>query len=443
MKSAFETINKNKMFNEGENIGIACSGGSDSICLLHFLNSNKELWHINVFAVNVNHNIRQNSINDTLFVNEFCKKNSIPLFTTEINWESLIQNTNMSSTENIARKARYNFFESLLNEKKLDKICLAHHQSDQVETILLNILRGTGLNGAGGMKVVSNNYLRPLLNTTKEEILQYISDNNLNYVTDESNYDTNYSRNFLRQNIIPMLQTKFPATLQNISQFGNKCREDNDYIECCVKNENIIYGYDFVKLPLSIFSKSESIYNRAILRAFRHLNAQIDIEEKHINLIYNIAQGQINKIDLPNNTSCVKEDNYIVIYLKNCLNNIYKFDENSTTNFNDICNIQIVKSSNIIENNTLKFDIDKLPDDLIWRKKQNGDIFTKINGKTQKLKDFLIERKIPKRNRDKLPVLAKDNIVYIVANIEICDKIKINKNTEHVFQVLIDKNFKE
>lgn len=443
MKSLLETIQNYKLFNSGEKIGVACSGGSDSMCLLHFLNKHKAQFGIEVFAINVNHLIRENSINDTIFVENFCSTNSIPLFKIEIDCLKLKQQNNQSSLENIARKARYNFFNSLLENGSVDKICLAHHQSDQAETILLNILRGAGINGASGMDIISNRYIRPLLFSTKEEVLEYLNTNNIEFVTDESNFDVNYTRNFIRQLVMPLLKTRFPRAEKNICAFGSKCKNDNDFINSQVPVENLIINSDYVKIPLHCFDNDESIVNRIIYESFKALNCQNDMELKHILLVKEIAVQTLKKTELPNNLNCIKENNFVVIYKNLQCNNEYKF-ECKDFNFNNLCDIIIEKcTSNQIKKGVLKFDYDKLPSNTIWRTRKEGDIFTKVNGKTQKLKDFLIERKIPQRNRSVIPVLAKGNEVFICGNLEISDKIKVEKNSKNVYKIKIEKNFKE
>ena len=442
MKSLYNTIVNNNLFLPKEKIGVACSGGSDSMSLLHFLLKNKDKFGIAVCAINVNHNIRKNSADDSLFVKNFCKKNNIDYYEKSVDCLSLKDKYNISSLENVARMARYQFFDYLLQNGTVDKICLAHHMSDQAETILLNILRGSGIKGASGMSMISGKYIRPMLNTTKEEILDYIAKNDIDYVTDQTNFDTSYSRNFLRQLVLPLLKTRFVGVEKNLCAFGEKCYNDNTYLEDILPIEKIICKNDCIIIPNECFSLNSVILNRLIKKCFELLNAQVDIEKKHIMLVNDVMLNKKNRVLLPNNIACERQHNDIIIYHNYDVLKEYQFTIGKI-NFNDICTIDIIKDIPVIEKGILKFDIEKLPDGCAWRKRKNGDVIKKINGKTQKLKDFLIDRKIPKYIRDAIPVLAKDNNVFICGNIEISDTIKIDKNSKKVYKIFIDKNFKE
>ena len=172
------------------------------------------------------------------------------------------------------------------------------------------------------------------------------------------------------------------------------------------------------------------------------MEAQTDIENKHIEIIKSMEYKSSCRVCLPNNIICQYENGYLVFYRQKLADRCYDFDLNPI-NFNNICNIEIKSTTPRIEKNKLVFDMDKLPKGVVWRKRRQGDFIFKINGTKQKLKDFLIERKIPIRNREFLPVLAFQNEIYICANIDICDKIKIDKNSKNAFNISIDYNFKE
>lgn len=445
MDSVIETIIKNNLFKKNEKIGVACSGGSDSICLLHLLNKNKDLLGIEVFAINIDHQIRENSQSDSLFVKEFCEKFSIPLFFTKVDCLKEQEKSKDSSLENVARKLRYNFFNSLLDSGKVDKICLAHHQNDQAETILLNIFRGSGINGAKGMDIVSGKYVRPLLNNTKDEILEYLKVNELKYVTDETNLSTDYTRNFLRLLVVPLLETRFPKVQKNICSFGKKCKQDNDFINSIIKKQvsGLEYKGDYVYLDKCIFENEKSIINRCIYETLKYLNSTVDIETKHYDIIISVFKDEkVNKAMLPNDLICEKDRQGVVIYKKNTCDKEYNFTTNEI-NYNNYCKILCEKSCNSVEKGKIKFDLDKIPSSAVWRKRRSGDIFHKVNGSEKKLKDFLVEKRISNRNKDLIPVLANGNEILICGNIEIAESIKISENSKKIYEIMIDKNFKE
>ncbi|MGN1208361.1 MAG: tRNA lysidine(34) synthetase TilS [Christensenellales bacterium] len=273
MQSVIKTINKYKMFKHGDVVGVACSGGIDSMSLLHFLNSIKDDYDIEIVAINVDHSIRENSAKDTLFVQSYCNENHIRFYKFKID-SIKIASENKMSLEEAARKGRYGVFDSLISRGIVDKICLGHHIQDQAETILLNIFRGAGLNGAKGMDFVRGYYLRPMLNTTKLEINQYAGVNEIPYVEDDTNFDETYSRNYLRNIIMPKLRMKWQNLDKNLVDFGNICKEDDEYIKSQMFFDSVIESDNLVRIPLSYFIYPNPVVNRLILKELEYLKSK-------------------------------------------------------------------------------------------------------------------------------------------------------------------------
>ena len=223
-----KTIENNNLFLKNEKIGVAVSGGIDSMCLLHYLNKNKDILNISILAITVNHCLRENGASDVKFVEKYCLENNIPCKSFKVDAGMYAKNNKLTIEEG-ARLVRYGVFDSLLERKIVDKICLAHHSLDQAETILLNLLRGTGLNGAMGMEIKRDNFVRPLLYTDKSEIISYAEINNIPYITDETNYNTEFARNFLRNEIFPQLKKRWPNVEKNLVNFGKICKFFNLY----------------------------------------------------------------------------------------------------------------------------------------------------------------------------------------------------------------------
>ena len=153
MQKVLDVILKNKLINAGETIGVACSGGRDSMCLLAFLNSISSEYNFKVVAINIDHDLRENSKNESAFVVDYCNKNGIKVLSYKLNVRKFCEERKLG-LEQGARDARYRVFASLIKNKVVNKIALGHHLQDQAETILLNIFRGAGLNGASGMSFV-------------------------------------------------------------------------------------------------------------------------------------------------------------------------------------------------------------------------------------------------------------------------------------------------
>ena len=186
MDRILDYIKANKLIKQGEIIGVATSGGRDSMALLHFLNENREALNCQIIAINIDHCIREHSAADSAFVMEYCKENNIKAYTFKVDAVKLSREEKLS-VEAGARNARYNTFEALIKKGLVDKIALAHHLYDQSETILLNLLRGCGLSGAKGMEPMRDNkYIRPMLQVPREEIMAYIDEFAIPFVEDET-----------------------------------------------------------------------------------------------------------------------------------------------------------------------------------------------------------------------------------------------------------------
>ncbi len=443
MQEVIKTINKYKMIKKGETIGVACSGGADSMCLLHLLNSIKDDYDIEVVAINVDHSIRENSSSDTQFVKDYCAKNHIRLYKFKI--DSLkIASENKICLEEGARMGRYGVFESLISRGIIDKIALGHHLQDQSETILLNIFRGSGLNGASGMEYVRGNYIRPLLDVTKLQILQYNTQNEVSFVDDETNFDDTYSRNFLRNIIMPKLRQKWSNIDKNLIDFGKICKEDDEFIKSQMMLDGIIEEKNLVRIPLSYFLFSNSIVNRMILQELTHLKANKDIEKKHLHIIKEMAKEAQNgvKISLPNNLLIHKEYDFITISVKEQKQKLaethFKLGHIELINFGAIS----VRKTNkfILEENAHLIDFNKLPKNCVIRTRKEGDKFTKFGGGEKKLKDYFIDKKIPQRLRSEIPLICKDNEVFCVLGYEISEKVKIDENTTCAYHILVNRN---
>lgn len=437
MKKVFSIIKDKKIFKTGDTIGVAVSGGLDSMGMLHFLNENKEFWDIEVVAINVDHCIREKSSQDSFFVQDFCRNNHIRCHRFRVDALKIAREKNMG-VEEAAREARYGVFDALIKKGIVDKICIAHHLIDQAETIILNIFRGAGLSGAGGMDYIRGQYVRPFLDLSKEEIAAYAYKNMVPHVEDESNHDSVYNRNFLRNEIFPKLRQRWPGIDQNIVSFGKSCKQDDKYIMSQATTDAIIVEANLVKIPLNYFIYHPSVTYRIISYALQKIGAYYDIERKHIELIKNLANAANGKkLDLPNGLTAIKEYEYISITQKEkqVIAEQYKFGTGKF-NFADIFEISTRRTKKLnLENDVQLIDCKKLPKTAVWRVREKGDSFEKFGGGTKPLRAYLIDKKVPARLRDKLPVLADENEVYVILGVEISDKVKIDHETTFAYAI--------
>ena len=445
MENVIEYIKEHKMIKSGEIIGVACSGGRDSISLLHYLNSIKAELDCEVVAINVDHGIRQLSALDTEFVMQFCKDHKIRAY--KFKGEALkVAKEEKLTVEQAARKARYGIFETVIQKGVCDKIALAHHMYDQAETVLLNILRGAGLNGARGMEPVRDGiYIRPLLATPRENIMAYIDEFGLEYVDDETNKDTTYSRNYLRNIVMPALRRHFHGADRSLVNFAELCKKDDNFINSKIDTNTMIETKEYVKVPLSYFYQDEAIVNRILKKVFDKFSRQ-DFERRHIDIVRSFAveAENGNMITLPFKVKALKEYDYIIIgYIKK-KENIGEYPFQSGKLKIEGYGIIRSTSSKVLTEPKIHqhiVDAEKLPNNAVWRFRQEGDTFAPLGlGGTKKLKEYFIDKKVPQRMRNEIPVLAVGNKILAVADIEIADEIKVTSETKRFYKINYEKD---
>ena len=443
MERILKDIQNNNLIEKGNKIAVACSGGKDSMSLLHFLWNNKKELGIEVVAVNVDHNLREASEADSQFVVNYCNKNGIKVYTFKVNAKQFAIDKKLT-IEQSARECRYRVFKSLVSKKIVDKIALAHHMQDQAETILLNIFRGTGIAGASGMEYVRDNiYIRPMLNVSKAEISAYVMMNEIPYVEDETNNDSEFNRNYIRNQIMPLIRTRWANADSAIVNFGKNCRQDEQYIQSIINEDAMMVEDGMVRIYSTYFIYPDAYVFRLILKALKKIGLSSNIERKHLKMIKSMAIEAENgtKISLPNGLSVIKEYTYITFTNRKIKqsNKTYPFAKGKI----DIKNFGLIETMV-----TRKFDIgaythlidaNKLPKNTMWRCRKDGDMFEKFGGGTKSLSDYLIDKKVPVRLRSVLPVLAVDNEIYIIAGIEISEKLKVDKDTKTAYGINVKR----
>jgi tRNA(Ile)-lysidine synthase len=444
VEKILDFIKKNNLIKAGEVIGVGVSGGIDSMCLLHFLNANKQLLDIDVVAIHVNHGIREESDDEARFVLQKCREMGVRVYKFTIDSPKIAKDRKLS-LETAAREGRYGVFEALVKKDIVDKIALAHHQSDQAETILMHIFRGCGVSGARGMEPVRDKiYIRPMLPVSKEEITDYASRNNIEFVEDASNMDTSYARNYVRNVIMKDIVQKWPNAIEAINNFAQAVSDDDDYIKSMVDTNSLLVDEKLVQMPCSYFYGSSAIYSRIVFRALKLIGVTKDIERKHIEMIKELATQMENgkKIKLPYEITVSKEYDFLTFennYVeKPTLYRMLKCEEFDAPNFGKVV-VKRAKTDKMNEDGALYFDYRKVPKDARWRYREEGDIFEKFGGGTKKLKSFLIDKKIPVRLRDYIPVLASGNEVYVIAGVEISEKVRVDKDAPTCFKLKVEK----
>lgn len=443
MDEILDFIKEKKLIKPGEVIGVGVSGGIDSMCLLHFLNANKQALDIDVVAIHVNHGIREEAEAESRFVLQKCKEMGVRTYKFSIDAPKLAKERSLS-LESAAREGRYGVFEALVKKDIVDKIALAHHQSDQAETILMHIFRGSGLAGARGMEPIRDKiYIRPMLPVSKEEIAEYAAINNIEYVEDSSNKDNSYSRNFIRNVVMKKVLEKWPNAIEAINNFAKAVCDDDDYIKSRLDTNSLLVDDKVVQMPCSYFSSSSSVYSRIVFKVLDLIGARKDIERKHIEMIKDLAFAENGKkIKLPNDVVVSKEYDFLTFVNtfveKPTLSKPLEIGDFEAKNFGRVV-INRISTKRPREGGALYFDHRKVPKDARWRYREDGDVFEKFGGGTKKLKSFLIDRKIPVRVRDYIPVLASGNEVFVIAGVEVSEKVRVDDDVPTCFRLTVEK----
>ena len=303
-----KTIEKYNMINNGEKVVVAVSGGPDSICLLNILNNIKDKLNIKIVVAHVNHSLREEANEETEYVKNFCKKLNIECYIKKVDILEISKKKKIG-TEEAGRKERYNFFDEVFSKTKSDRIATAHNLNDNAETVLMNIIRGSGLSGLKGIeKVRDYKYIRPLIEISRKEIEEYCKENKLEPKYDKSNKENIYTRNKIRNILIPLLEKEFnPNIVKSISKLSELAKLDNEYFNNIIKSEynriKLEENNNEIILNLKEFNKLNNVIkSRLIIYTItRIFGSSQGIEKIHIDDIIKLCGNNIgNKYLIPN-----------------------------------------------------------------------------------------------------------------------------------------------
>lgn len=299
-EQVIDTIKKYNLIKENDSIVIGVSGGPDSICLLHILNEIKNELNFKIYVAHINHMIREEADSETEYVKEFCKNLGIECYIKRIDVVEIANNLKRG-TEETGRQIRYEFFNEILEKTNSNKIATAHNNNDKVETILMNILRGSGTSGLKGIEAIRDNmYIRPLINTSREEIEEYCETNKLEPKIDESNNENIYTRNKIRNIVIPYIKQEFnPNIIKTINRLSEVANEENEYLNKVTENEFnkllLEKANNSYVLNLKDFNKLELVIKRRVILYTINelLSSTTGIEKVNIDDIIKLCNNNI------------------------------------------------------------------------------------------------------------------------------------------------------
>ncbi|MCT4508979.1 MAG: tRNA lysidine(34) synthetase TilS [Tepidibacter sp.] len=452
-----DTIKKYNLVNDGDKIILGVSGGPDSICMLHILNYLKDEFNIKIYAAHLNHKIRGiEAQKDAMYVAKICDIIRVPCFIRAIDVPAYCKEKGVSLEEG-ARILRYNMFFEIKEKISADKIAIAQNINDQAETVIMRIMRGTGLQGLKGIQYKrEDGIIRPLLDIDREDIEKYCEQNNLAPRIDQTNLEEIYTRNKIRLKLIPYMVENFnPNLKESISRMTNLLKDDSDFImeesnksfnDICNKISDNTISLDIDKF----INTHKALKNRIIRKCIDFVLGDIKgIEQKHIQDVNNLINSHKNnlRIDLPKGLLVYKKNTSIIFTDEDLVEEKISYDyiipksgyikikESNTIVESKILNIdeyQKSKSDKYIK----FFDADKIKGNLSIRNRRNGDKIKLLGlGGSKKIKDLFIDLKIPKEERDLIPILSDENGIMWVIGHRMSEDYKIESNTRNVLRI--------
>lgn len=311
-----ETIKKYKLIEEGDKIVVAVSGGPDSISMLDILFKLKKRKEINceLIVAHINHMIREEATEDEKFVENFCKKNNIKCYIKRIDVPKYANN-NKIGHEEAGRVVRYQFFDEIMKKESANKIAIAHNKNDKVETMIMNMLRGSGISGLKGIEITRDNkYIRPIIEIEREEIESYCEENNLKPRIDKTNFLNDCTRNKIRNIAIPYIKKEFnPNFIETMNRLSDVIVEEDNFMKK-ITEENynkikISEKSNEIILDLKLFNKEEEIIRKRLIlyTIAKSLGNTQNVEKINIEDIIKLCSNNIgNKYLMPNKNIKVK-----------------------------------------------------------------------------------------------------------------------------------------
>lgn len=437
LNSVKNAIKRYNMINGETEITVALSGGADSVALLLCLLELKDDLNINISAAHLNHCLRgQESDRDEQFVRDLCKKSNVPLTVEKADVKGEASKTH-ESIELCARRIRYEFLERVAG----GLIATAHTANDNIETVLHNLSRGTGISGLCGIPPVRNNIIRPLILATREQVEAYCTEKETGFCVDSTNSDESYTRNFIRHSVVPKMNEINSAVVQNVANMSDSLRNDEDFLQETAKEafDNICDGKtaeveSLCKLHPAIRSRCIVLFYKTVVGKtpeYRHVEAICDLLNKG------------GKCSVQNDFSAVVRDGKLKFVPSKSVGTIEKTEINELP----FCDFGLEltkiteenlksqqKVNSLLLNNAI--DCDKICGKLILRGRVNGDEI-KLNKRncTKSLKKLFQEAKIEEILRDSIPILADDGGIVFVAGFGVAERCCIDENSKNIILV--------
>lgn len=445
------TIRQNSMVSKGDTVLVGLSGGADSVCLLHILKFLSKELGIKLAAAHIHHGIRGDDADrDAEFARDICKRLDIPFYLNRADVPTLSKEKNVS-LETAGRLARYQIFREICRKNKISLTATAHNRNDQAETVLMRVFRGAGIDGLAGIRYVRpDGVIRPLLDVTREEIEIYCQENNLRFCIDKTNLENDYTRNRIRNQILPMLKEEYnPNILGALSNVARNMAEDGDFLDgyaerlyksmgCPLpKRRPVVLDIESLKLV------QPSIRTRLLsLAAKEAMGKSYHADRVHWEMVNSLLDKETGSgVMLPGELYVVVRYGWLAFEAET--DRAKKVQNDEKVQFNiEIDKIYEIDKKTIsfsltdgdikLNKNQMILDYDKVDiKNLTLRYRENGDKIALFkDGKKKKLKDYFIDKKIPKEERDKILLICNDDEVVAAVGYRVAETYKKDKDTK-------------
>jgi tRNA(Ile)-lysidine synthase len=443
------TIGKYSMLSAGETVLVGLSGGQDSVCLLSVLNALKEELNLKLHAVYVDHGLRPDETPDEIeFCRKLCQEMSVPFTTRTINVKIYAKEQGMNMQE-AARDLRYRVFDEAFHEIKADRIALGHTADDQMETFFMRFFRGSGPAGLSGIPPVRAKIIRPLIEVERREIEEFLKMQEVHYVVDSSNLKEDYFRNRLRLSLIQQFKKINPRMAQAVSRTMDILREEERYFDIAVTKALMKLISRKTDLRIELFlvpmeSMDKVILRRVLRRAIDETKGLRGMGFVHIeNIMGMIKEGKPgDRLSLPKGLRVIK--NYATLVITSEIPQRIGRVALNAPGEAVMSDIKAVVNASLEEHvggygdgkTVAVFDADKTGTALLVRPREKGDCFYPAGfGKRKKLQDFFVDQKVPRDERDAIPLILSGNDIVWIAGFRGDERFKVTEGTKRFLKL--------
>ncbi len=437
-------IRDNNLFSAGDKILCALSGGPDSVFLLTFLLKFRRKYKIDIAALHLNHMLRGRSADsDEKFCRNLCGVKKIPFYSVKADIKSEARKQKIS-VEEAGRQARYSFLQSAAEKNGYTKIATGHNLDDNTETVLLNLIKGTGLKGISGIPVKRGNIIRPLLGISKAEIRSYLLKNKVSSIADKTNLSNDYERNYIRNKIIPLLRKRLnPSLDEAVLRSSGIFRILASYIDRKTDEAAgiVMENDEIIKINIDKLRMQDKELHTEIIRKIIERNFMAGLSFKDTMSVLSLLDKKTGaQVQLPGKISVIRERTYLAVLEKSAFRNIeLKINAGKRCKLNgSYLLISEWKKKPVFNNDkNIEFiDGGRLGSEFIVRRWRPGDKFTPIGMKgTVKVSDFLNAEKVPSAARQARLVLTWNNEIIWVIGSRINEKYKIKQETKRILRL--------